>query len=306
MTVAAHTGRIGAFLVERCLPVYPVYLALWVVAVESITVIVGESPDPWRPSWGTATKALALMAAGAFMRMVDDQKDLDYDMRHHPTRPLVQGRITTSELRVAMVPAAAAALALAAAVSPWALALLAAALVYSLVLWWLETKVDVLRDNAIVNLAAVCPAQFLATGFSMTGYPGVGEAPWWRLAAVPLVFTSALLHVEFARKITRVAGAGGVVSDRHSYSQLVGVTASAMIACGFGLFAVFVEILVTMPWSWAGRCWPIAWLPLATAALPLVSAWSFLHARVRDHPRGLPTVFVIVFYLSIVGQGLVS
>jgi len=305
MTVSARTGRIGAFLVERCLPVYPVYLALWVVAAESITVVVGGSTGPWRPSWGTATKALALMAAGAFMRMVDDQKDLDYDMRHHPTRPLVQGRITTSELRRAMVPAAGAALALAAAVSPWAVALLAATLAYSLVLWWLETKVNMLRDNAIANLAAVCPAQFLVTGFSMTGCSGIGEAPWWRLAAVPLVFTSALLHVEFARKITRVADAGGVVNDPHSYSELLGVTASALVACGFGLFAVFAEILVTMPWSWAGYRWPIAWLPLATAALPLVSAWSFLRARVGDHPRSLPAVFVIVFYLSIVGQGLV-
>ncbi|WP_156686406.1 hypothetical protein [Mycobacterium sp. Marseille-P9652] len=304
MTVSARAGRIGAFLVERCLPVYPVYLALWVVAAESLTVVIAGSAGPWRPSWGTATKALALMAAGAFMRMVDDQKDLDYDTLHHPTRPLVQGRITTGELRAAMVPAAAAALALAVAVSRWAVALLAATLAYSLAVWWLETKWNLLRDNAIVNLVAVCPAQFLATGFAMTGCPGIGEAPWWRLAGVPLVFTGALLHAEFARKIARAAGAGAVGDDPHSYSELLGVTASALLACGAGLFAVVAEILVSMPWSWAGPRWPLAWLPLSTAALPLVSAWSFLHARARDHPKVLPTLFVVVFYLSIVGQGL--
>jgi len=297
---------IGAFLVERCLPVYPVFLTLWVLAVESISVVVGDSAGPWRPSWDTAIKVLALIAAGAFLRMVDDQKDLEYDRCHHPTRPLVAGRITTGELRVAMVPAGAAALALAAAVSPWAVALLAAALAYSLALWWTETKVTVVRDNAIANLAAVCPMQFLVTGFSMTGDPGVGDAPWWRLAAVPLVFTSAFLHVEIARKTTRVSGRPVGVDDRHSYSELIGPTASAVMACGLGLFAVFMELLVTMPWSWTGRWWPIAWLPLATAALPLVSGWSFLRAGARDHPLGLPTVFVVVFYLSIIGQGLVS
>lgn len=73
-------------------------------------------------------KALALIAAGAFLRMVDDQKDLDYDRLHNPTRPLVQGRITHAELRMAMAWTAAVALVVAAAVSLPAAAVLAAAL----------------------------------------------------------------------------------------------------------------------------------------------------------------------------------
>src|SRR6188768_74464 len=98
MTVLRRTGGIGAFLVERCLPVYPIYLALWVVAVENMLVVIGHSSGPWRPSWDTALKILALSATGAFLRMVDDQKDLDYDTVHNPERPLVQGRISAREL----------------------------------------------------------------------------------------------------------------------------------------------------------------------------------------------------------------
>ena len=79
MTVSERTGGIRAFLVERYLPVYPIYLTLWVVAVESMTAVVTDSAGPWHPTWDTALKALALVAAGAFLRMVDDQKDLDYD-----------------------------------------------------------------------------------------------------------------------------------------------------------------------------------------------------------------------------------
>ena len=101
MTVTEGTG-IRAFLIERYLPVYPIYLTLWVVAVESMTAVVTDSGGPWRPPWDTALKALALVVAGAFLRMVDDQKDLDYDRLHNPTRPLVQGRITHAELRMAM------------------------------------------------------------------------------------------------------------------------------------------------------------------------------------------------------------
>src|SRR6476646_9393973 len=129
MTVSERTGGIRAFLVERYLPVYP---TLWVVAVESMTAVVTDSAGPWHPTWDTALKALALVAAGAFLRMVDDQKDLDYDRLHNPTRPLVQGRITPAELRMAMALTAAVALVLAAAVSLPAAAVLAAVLGYGL------------------------------------------------------------------------------------------------------------------------------------------------------------------------------
>ncbi len=301
MTVLRRTGSVGAFLVERCLPVYPVYLALWVVAVECMIVVVGDASGPWRPSWDTALKILALNAAGAFLRMVDDQKDLEYDTVYNPDRPLVQGRISTRELRIAMGPAAAVALLLAATVSVWTAALVALILGYSLVLWWLESRVPVVRDNPIVNLAAACPAQFLATGFAMTGRPGTGAASWLQVAAVLLVFTTAFLHVELARKTTRVSEAG----DLRSYSRVIGPTASGLTVLVLGLSAVLVELLLTTPWSWAGHWWPIAWLPLAAAVLPCMSAWIFFGRRVDSHPRGLPTVFVIVFYLSIVGQGLV-
>ena len=225
-------------------------------------------------------KALALVAAGAFLRMVDDQKDLDYDRLHNPTRPLVQGRITHAELRMAMALTSAVALVLAAAVSLPAAAVLAAALGYGLALWWMELHVSWVRDNPIVNLAVVCPAQFLVTGFVMVGQPGVGDASWGRLLAVPVVFTSAFLHLEFARKTCRT-GAG----DPHSYSQLIGASASAKTAWAFGMLAVLLELSVTAPWRWAEHWWPVAWLPLAAGILPCVSAWIFLGGGADRHPQ---------------------
>ena len=284
MTVTERRGGIGAYLAERYLPVYPVYLTLWVVAVESMTVVLGGD-GPWRPTWDTLWKMLALIAAGAFLRMVDDQKDLAYDRTHNQSRPLVQGRISGGELRQAMWPTAALALTLASAVSLSATALLATALGYGLVLWWAEPRTDWLRDNPLAALAVVCPAQFLVTGFIMVGQPGLDL----RALAVPLVFTSAFLHLEFARKTSRSAA----VRDPHSYSQMLGPRASAVTAWAFGLFAVLLAILLT------GNP-----LPLATVALPCVSAWIFFTRQPADHPRSWPTVFVIVFYLSILVQGL--
>lgn len=295
---------VTAFIVERCLPVYPILLTLWVCAAESMTTVLGGSIGPWRPSWDTAVKVLALMAAGVFMRMVDDQKDLDYDRSHHQDRPLVEGRVTPGELRRAMVPAAVIALACAAAVSPISVAFIAGALTYSVSLWWAETRFALLRDNAIANLAAVWPMQFLVTGFSMTPQAGGGDIPSWQLVAVPLVFTSALLHAEIARKTTRSTSLERGVPDHHSYSDLIGFAASVLIASCFGLFAVFLDLLVTKPWAWAGPRWPIAWLPLATAIFPLLSARTFLVSG-KKRPESLPTLFVVSFFLSLIAQGLV-
>lgn len=277
---------VSKFLAERYLPVYPVYLTLWVLAVESMTHVLGDAAGPWRPTWDTALKALALIAAGAFLRMVDDLKDLDYDRRHNPSRPLVQGRITTRELQVAMAPTATVALLLAGAVSPVSAAVLAVALGYGLGLWWTESRVGWIRDRPLVNLAVVCPAQFLVTGFIMVGQSGLGVSA----LAVPLVFTSAFLHLEFARKTSR----GADDDDPHSYSRVLGATGSAATAWGFGAFAVLLEVGVTG-----------ARLPLVALVLPCVSAWIFLVRKPDEHPRSWPTVFVIVFYLGIVAAGLV-
>ncbi|MCV7252607.1 UbiA family prenyltransferase [Mycobacterium hackensackense] len=275
---------VSRYLAERYLPVYPVYLTLWVVAVESMAHVLGGA-GPWRPTWDTALKALALIAAGAFLRMVDDQKDLDYDRRYNPSRPLVQGRITTRELQVAMAPAATVALLLAAAVSLPSAAMLAAALGYGLALWWAEPRVARIRDDPLVNLAVVCPAQFLVTGFIMVGQPGLGVSA----LAAPLVFTAAFLHLEFARKTSRISDP----DDPHCYSRVLGATGSALASWAFGVSAVLLEVGVT------GNP-----LPLPMVLLPCVSAWIFLARKADEHPRSWPTAFVIAFYLCIVVQGL--
>lgn len=289
MTIAGtRPGTIFGFLVERFLPVYPIYLTLWVAAVEAMMVVL-TATGPWRPDWDTGWKVLALIAAGAFLRMVDDQKDLPYDTVHNPDRPLVQGRVTAGQLRRAMVVAAAGALACAAVVSAASAAVLAAALAYGLALWWVEIDVPRVRDNPLLNLAAVCPAQFLVTGFIMVGTvidPGPG---WWRMIAVPVVFTAAFLHLEFARKTSRTPAVG----DPHSYSSVLGATPSAVVALAFGVGSVLLATILIG----VGPA-------LAAIVLPLVSAALFFGRRTVDHSRSWPTVFVIVFYLAIIIQGL--
>ncbi|MGU3501332.1 hypothetical protein [Mycobacterium sp. C31M] len=272
-------GNVRSFLVQRYLSVYPIYLTLWVVAVECVT-----AAGRWRPDWHTAATILALIAAGAFLRMVDDQKDLDYDTVHNPDRPLVTGSVTVGQLRRAMLPCAVGALGFAALVSVPAALVLAAALGYGLLLWWAESNVPRLRDNPLLNLTAVIPAQFLVTAFIMLGEPGVANMPWWHRLAVPVIFTAAFLHLEFARKTSRVAG-----DDPHSYARLLGATPSAWVALAFAVLAVVLA-----------RC-PLA-VPLL--ALPLASTWIFLRHRPVAHPTGLSTAFVVLFYLALTVDGL--
>lgn len=287
-----------AFLRERYPPLYPIYLALWVIAAECMTVVLTAAPGPWRPTWDTALRVVALIVAGAFLRMVDDLKDRDYDAVHNPTRPVVQGRVTDAELHVAMALTAAVALIVAVTISWVSAVVLAAVIGYGLILWGVELRVARVRREPLLNLIMVCPAQFLVTAFILVGQPGTGAGG--RLFAVPVVFTCAFLHVEFARKTSRHVGD----ADVHSYSQAIGITASAVITWGLGVFAVALELSLAEPWRWSGAWSAVGWLPLVAAVLPCVSAWRFLVRREDEYSSGWPTGFVVVFYLAIILQGL--
>ena len=78
------------------------YGVLWVLALEGSLVLLDEGSQPWRPDAGTVLRCLTLVLVLIFMRMLDEQKDLEYDRVHHPDRPLVTGAIDAAELRAAM------------------------------------------------------------------------------------------------------------------------------------------------------------------------------------------------------------
>jgi hypothetical protein len=287
MTVTrTQPGSVWSFLVERFLPVYPIYLTLWGFAVEAmVTTLTGAGP--WRPDRDTALKVLALLAAGAFLRMVDDQKDLAYDTVHNPTRPLVQGRIGTAQLRRAMVPAAAIVVLAAAAVSPPSAAVLAIALGYGLALWWIELNVAAVRDNPLLNLAVVArPSPGHRFHHGRATRPG-------RLCLVAAGRGSGGVH--------RCLPASGVrPQDHRTVNTRTGIRTRR---CSARRAAPWPHWRSGWPRCWSRRWWRTG-VPLAAAALPVLSAAIFFGRRPADHPTGAPTLFVIVFYLVILVQGL--
>lgn len=270
--------RLGRFTLAVFRPqVYVTYAVAWVLALEGSATVISQGT--WRPSWGTAVRAVSVLLALFFLRVVDEQKDLDYDRVHHPDRPLVRGSVRVSDLRAAM---AVTALVLAALNRGSGLLVLAFDLGYAVFLLYLERWSPRVRDGLLVNLAVTYPVQLLLSIYVCVS--AAVPVNWPLIAVFVLVF----LHFEFARK-TAWAPAS------RFYSTLLGPRGSAAVTtlCAAGAAALAVT---------AGR----GWGPVAVLALPAAGAWLFLRRRTKAWPVPLAMGFVIGSYLGLALQAGMS
>ncbi|MCS0634746.1 hypothetical protein NX801_03550 [Streptomyces sp. LP05-1] len=287
-----HPTRLARFTLVMFKPqVYVTYAVLWVLALEgSAALLAGR---PWHPGAGTAVRAVSVLLALLFLRMADEQKDLEYDRVHHPDRPLVRGDITTAELRAGMAGTALVLLVLNLASGPPAAVLvLALDLAYAVLLMGLERRSAAVRDGLFVNLAVTYPVQLL---LSVYVYVSAGGGAGWRAVPLLAVFVCVFLHFEFARKTSWRDDPGA-----RMYSGPLGPLPSARLAAGFAVAAVALALLL-LP----GRPVVLA-LVAATLLLPAAGWWRFRRRRVTGWPVPLAMGFVVAGYLALAVQAGVS
>lgn len=272
------------------------YGVLWVLALEGSLVLLDEGSQPWRPDAGTVLRCLTLVLVLIFMRMLDEQKDLEYDRVHHPDRPLVTGAIDAAELRAAMAAIAVLLLALNAAASLAQAAALAAALAYGVGLLWIERVSPRLRDGLIANLLVTYPVQILLTlALYVSLVVGDVVPAGWAVAGLIVIFAATFLHFEFARKTAWEAAEG-----ERLYSAVLGPRASALVCLGLAVAAAFAEIATFRPWSAPSA--PLALLPPALVLVPAVAAVRFLRGGDRRWSPAAAALFGFGTYLALVIQ----
>jgi len=294
-------GRLGAFTVRMFRPhIYVTYGVLWALALEGSAVVTAPASQGWSPTWRTAVRAITVVLTLLFLRMADEQKDLDYDRVHHPDRPLVTGAITGAELRTAMAVIALLIAVANAAVSRLSAPLALAAPAYAILLAFLERHCGRIRDSQLVNLAVTYPVQIIAGGYVYLSLADCGTLrPGWRAAPLLLVFAGTFLHFEFARKTERDAA-----PDRRTYSSTVlGPAGSGLAALALAAVALLAALALFLPWRLAGGA-VAAWLPYAAVAFPVLGAWQYFARRRPSWPI-LPAMgFIVCFYLSLIVQAL--
>jgi hypothetical protein len=288
-------ARFARFVVAVFPPgVYVVYGVLWSLALEGTVGMLADGH--WRPSAGTAVRAATVVLTLLYLRVVDEQKDLDYDRVHNPGRPLVTGAITVGELRIAMAVIVIALGAVNAPLSHSALAVLAFDLAYALFLVVLERLSTWIRDAQLVNLLVTYPVQLVLSGYV---YLSTGQHLGWRAVPLLALFACVFLHFEFARKTswTRTPGA-------RMYSEIFGATGSAAVTVTLAAGAAVLMLGLFQPWRATGPGALVAWLPYAALVFPAVGLARFARRQVTAWPAKLGMGFIVACYACLTVQAV--
>lgn len=263
--------RVGRF-VRGAYPPLPsaVSAALWACGGTGLFAALDPAGRGWRPGAGTAAAAAAVFADLLLMRALDDIRDIGYDRRFHPRRPLPAGEVRVRDLLV-LYAAGAAVLVASHAAWPWRAGVLLAQLGYAAALLgvhlrWGRPHPDRLFAGLLVSL----PVPVLLHLYLYAGYlDAAGHGPDASALTAVLVAVLAAGHVELAGKTTRAPLPG-----ERTCTAVLGLRgAVACVLAAPALSAVLLAFCArTGPWT------AVAFAPLI---VPAPAAVSFARGRTR-------------------------
>ncbi|WP_327096255.1 hypothetical protein OIE68_41105 [Nocardia vinacea] len=292
--------RVFRFTAVMYKPQYLLYGVLWVLALEGTAALVSQPDSAWHPTGSTVLRIVVVAFVLLYLRMVDEQKDLDYDRVHNPDRPLVTGAISAGELRAAMGVIAVGAIAASLTLSVVSALMIAAVLAYGLALWGLERLSATIRTDILANLAVTYPVQLLVTAYVVLSAADTGEVrAIWKTAAVALIFAGAFLQFELARKTSRTPR-----TDEHFYSNALGATGSTAFGLLCAAVAAATDIALVQPWTYTSAQAVIAWIPSALLVLPIWGAVKFVRGSKPDYPVLPAVLFILTLYTALIVQAI--
>jgi hypothetical protein len=258
---------------------------LWACGVSGLFAAVDPDVPEWRPGAGTAVAAVTLFVNLLLMRALDDIRDLDYDRRFHPERPLAAGVVRAGDLAV-LYGGGVVVLGLLNAAWPWRAGILLVQLAYAagaILVYrrWRRPSADRLFTSLLVSL----PAPVLLHLYLYAGYlDEAGHmADRYGLVAVAVVVLAAG-HPELAGKITRAPRAG-----ERTYVTTLCLPMTVALA----LAVPVLSVCLLAGFSRAPDGWMlVAALPLV---VPALAAWSFRRGRPRWPPAAPPTYLLLTF-----------
>ncbi|MFC6083314.1 UbiA prenyltransferase family protein [Sphaerisporangium aureirubrum] len=291
-TTAARLRRyvIGSYPPAFYLP----YAVTWALGVSALVALADPRVGVWRPDGGALVSVLTFAITLLLMRAVDDIRDLEYDRVHNPGRPLPGGAVRVRDLGVLIAAGTAAVLALNAGRGV-VLALLAAQLGYTLLLLavdrrWGWPSGD---DLGLSNLVSA-PVQILLNLYLYAGVlqqEGLTPSPH----AVPalLTATAAFLHLEYARKVTRVPRPG-----ERGYAVAYGPDRTAVFAVVGAVVAAGLALALTRPWQHIPGAAPWGWLVLLPLLFVAFGAYRFWRTGTPRWPLLPPALFLLTTFLA--------
>jgi hypothetical protein len=286
-------GRLGRFVAGSYPPLPAILFAVaWAYGVTGLYAAVDPRPVPWRPDAGTALAAVTLVIDLLLMRAVDDIRDLDYDRRHNPARPLASGAVRVSDLVVLLGVGSVAVVALNAG-NPAGAAILAVQLGYALVLLAVDQRLHRLPcgNAVVVNVLIGFPVQVLLHLYLYVGYlRTTGLRPDRSVLLAMAVVVLASLHLELAKKVIRSPRPG-----TRTYVTVFGLAGTAGLAVATAYASAAVLLAAMRPAHW------YVLVPL----LPVTfTGWRFWRTRAPRWPAASAALYLLLAYASYLAVGL--
>ena len=271
------------------------YTVSWALGLTALFACVTGAVGSWRPDAGLLITAVTLVVTMLLIRALDDVRDLDYDRRVNPGRPLPSGMVSERDL-VSLVALGSALLLLLNAGRGVALAMLAGQMAYTTVVVALERLAGwPHRDQLALQLAVNLP---ILAMLSLYVYLGFLRAEGLRPSAAGLItvlaVTVSALCVELGRKATRQPRPG-----ERSYVTVLGPSGTSLAAFGAAVTATAVVLVILTPWH-SGAGW--GWLVLAPLALPALAVAKFAAGAPR-WPIPHTVAYIPAMYTSFFAVG---
>ncbi|HEY3259068.1 MAG TPA: hypothetical protein VGJ95_02185 [Pseudonocardiaceae bacterium] len=271
------------------------YTVSWAVGLTALFAGVTGAVSSWRPGAELLITVVTLVVTMLLIRAQDDIRDLDYDRRVNPGRPLPSGLVRERDL-VTMVAVGNALLLLLNAGRGAALAMLAVQIGYTTVVVALERLAGwPHRDRLGLQLAINMPILAMLSLYVYAGFLRAEDVdPSAAGFVVVLAVTVAALCMELGRKATRRPR-----PDERSYVTVLGPSGTSLTALAAAGVATLIVLVTLAPWR-PGGGW--GWLVLAPLVLPAVAVVRFAAGAI-SWPL-LPTLaYIPAMYTSFLAVG---
>lgn len=292
--VAGWCRRVGRYVSGSYAPVPSlVFAAAWAYGVTGLFAALDPLATRWRPGAGTAVAAVTVFADLLLMRALDDVRDLGYDRRFNPGRPLASGAVRVRDLGVLYAVGSLAVLALN-AVRPWQVAVLGVQLGHGVIVVTAHCRLGrPSGDRLLANLLVSLPAPVLLHAYLYAGYLHAAGHRAGRPGLVAItVAVLAAGHAELAKNLTRTPRPG-----ERTYAAALGLRGTAALA----LTAPALSAALLVARSEAPPAWtPAAVLPLV---VPAVAGYRFLRGRTR-WPPAAPALHLLLTFAGYAALGL--
>jgi len=287
--------------------------ALWFLGLYgSLAAAHGHSKAWWQNPY-FLLDILSIFLLLFFLRVADEIKDYEYDLRFNPDRPLIKGSVNFRDLYVYLGVTAALIILFGIGNHLLVTLVLVLDMLYGLLLIWIEKLSEKIKNGMFLNLLFTYPVNIAVSIYVfMVARQDFGIRMDTLSILLIVAFELAFLYYEVSRKTSWVQS---IDNGKRLYSNEIGSIGSFAFSLACALIPVFILFGIFKPWHPSGvyAAWAFAILPVPV----ILGAHRFLKARNDPEKKEKANImtpyalkYLMIFYilqiLCAVFQGYAS